>query len=107
MGYRVSSVRDQKLLKLHVADESGSVTLCVWNMDAESIAEGDILQLQDCKTNLHLGQLCLYATPDNMSRVGEFFLLFRRHPNMTNARWQMNPNNSALSAMIPVFDNIA
>lgn len=69
---------------LKVADESGSITLCLWNEAAEFFNAGDVCSLKCGSTSVHKGQMSLTTGRNSeILKTGRIVHAVTRFPDMS------------------------
>ena len=79
-----------------VADETGCVNVVVSGAIVNGLQYGDILRLKNT-TKLMASGNRLYVATNEVSRVGEFAMLFKESHNMSRFIWAQDPSTSQWS----------
>eukprot|EP01119_Soliformovum_irregulare_P024181 TRINITY_DN8606_c0_g1_i1.p1 TRINITY_DN8606_c0_g1~~TRINITY_DN8606_c0_g1_i1.p1 ORF type:complete len:160 (+),score=15.15 TRINITY_DN8606_c0_g1_i1:1-480(+) len=86
-----------------IADETASVSLCVWDEQGKWLRPGDIFRMKGGFTTMFKNQMILYAGRQGvLERTGSFTKKFVETPNMSQKQWildQSVPSQTLNSAM--------
>ena len=90
-----STVESTKLTLWQVADETGCINLCAYDLIGDTIRQGDILLLRNGYCSLHRNELSLYVgAQGRLEKVGTFTMQFVEEPNMSKLEWQAHATQS-------------
>ena len=83
---------DASIHHCFVADQSGSIHLCAWDLQGESLQQGDIIRLLGGYCSIFKNSLVLYSGKyGQIEKIGEFMMSFSEVPNMSLMGWVPDP----------------
>ncbi|XP_035301713.1 SOSS complex subunit B2-like [Cricetulus griseus] len=82
---RVTRIKDgHEVRSYKVADETGSITISVWDEIGELIQTGDIIRLTRGYASMWKGCLILYTGRDGeLQKIGEYCMVYSEVPNFS------------------------